>query len=397
MTDNNTPESVNFLMILNNIDWFWSHRLPLAHAIIKRGWKLHLATHGADMDPNLSKMGVRGCPLPPHGKASNILGQLILLWAMAKTIKQVKPDIIHAVTIRYAFYAGLVARIIGYKPIVFTVAGLGNLYTAPGIKFKMLRFFILPLFRFVFGGEGRSVIFQNPDDQRAMVSTNIVDQDRTCVIRGSGVNIKEFSFTPYVDTGERPIILFASRLLKEKGIADYIEAARLLKQKGVNARFVIAGEVYPDNPRSLTKEEVQGYHDEGVIEWLGRHDDMPALINQSMMMVLPSYYGEGVPKVLLESAAIGRPIITCDAPGCREAVEHEVNGLLIPPQSPQDLADAIESLINDPEKRLQYGAAGRKRVEEDFHSDAVVEQTMAVYDELLNVEPRQQQPLDKAA
>ena len=162
MSDQN-DKPLRFLMILNHIEWFWSHRLPLANAIINRGWELHLATHKAESDPNLAKMGVKGCALPHHGRASNIIAQLLLLWSLYKTIKAQKPDIIHAVTIRYAFYAGLVARLIGYKPIVFTIAGLGNLYTAPGIKFKILRLLVLPLFTWVFGGDGRRIIFQNSD------------------------------------------------------------------------------------------------------------------------------------------------------------------------------------------------------------------------------------------
>lgn len=389
---------LRFLMILNHIEWFWSHRLPLANAIINRGWELHLATHKAECDPNLAKMGVKGCALPHHGRASNIITQILLLLSLYKTIKAQKPDIIHAVTIRYAFYAGLVARLIGYKPIVFTIAGLGNLYTAPGIKFKILRLLVLPLFTWVFGGDGRRIIFQNPDDQGKMVDANIVDVKRTTVIRGSGVNIKEFSFTPYVKTTEKPVILFASRLLREKGIYNFIEAAIILRGRGVEARFVVAGEVYPDNTRSLSKGEIEAYHNDGIVDWLGRYEDMPSLITESMMMVLPSYYGEGVPKVLLEAAAIGRPVITCDAPGCREAVDHEVSGLLVRPQSSEELADAIQSLIENPEKCLEYGAAGRKRVEEDFHTDIVVDKTMAVYDELLgSIQKPSEDTLDKAA
>ncbi len=382
MTQKNNP---HFLMILNDIAWFWSHRLPLADAILKRGWALSLATHNAELDPNLQKMGVRGCALPKHARSLNPLAQLSLLWGVAKVIKQTKPDIIHAVTLRYAFYAGIVTRLMGYKPVTFTVAGLGSLYTAPGIKIKIIRFFALPLIRFAFGGAGKFIIFQNPDDQKAMLDAGIVKEERTVVIRGSGVNLKEFPFQPYQQKeGDKPIVLFTSRLLREKGITHFIQAARMLKSEGVEARFLVAGDVYEDNVRSLTRAEIQGFHDEGVIEWLGQCDDMPRLLAESMMVVLPSYYGEGVPKVLLETAAIGRPIITCDAPGCREAVEHDVNGVLVAPKAPKEIAAAIKDLINDSDKQKRYGAAGRKRVEEDFHVDHVVEKTMAVYDTLFS-------------
>lgn len=376
-------EPVKFLMILNHIDWFWSHRLPLAKAIMDKGWQLNVATNGADQDQAMRDLGVLGHDLPKIGRGSDIIGQLKLLWALFSTIKKTQPDIIHAITIRYAFYTGIVTRLMFYKPVTFTVAGLGSLYTAPGLKMKLIRAFVIPLMMFAFRGKGRYVIFQNPDDHKAMVDAGVVKDEQTTIIRGSGVDIQQFDYVPYEEREEEPIILFSSRLLQEKGIYDFIEAARILKNKGVKARFQVAGNVYPDNARSLTRKEMQGFHDEGVIGWLGQVDNMPDLLERSMMVVLPSYYGEGVPKVLLEAAAIGRAIITCDAPGCREAVEHEVNGELVLPQCPTELAEVIEKLIQDPDRRHCYGAAGRKRMEEDFHVERVVEKTLAVYDRAL--------------
>ncbi|HPF78636.1 MAG TPA: glycosyltransferase family 4 protein [Alphaproteobacteria bacterium] len=382
MTDTKDRQT-RFLMILNHIDWFWSHRLPLADAILKRDWELHLATHSADEDPKLKKMGVIGHGLPKMGRSINPISQLIQIRAMIKLVKETQPDIIHAITLRTAFYVGLATRLIGYKPVTFTVAGLGSLYTAPGLKMKMLRLLALPLIKFAFGGKGKFIIFQNPDDRNAMLQAGIVKEDRTTIIRGSGVDLKEFPYTPYEETDEEPIILFTSRLMREKGITDFIAAARILKEEGIKARFQVAGNVYPDNARSISKAEMDAAHAEGAIEWLGQCSDMPDLLTRCMMVVLPSYYGEGVPKVLLETASIGRPIITCDAPGCREAVEHEVNGELVLPQCPTDLALAIKKLIEDPERRHCYGAAGRRRMEEDFHVDSVVSRTMDVYDQLL--------------
>lgn len=376
-------KNIKFLMILNHLDWFWSHRLPLANAILKRGWELNVATHGAELEPRLQEMNVIGRALPKLGRSLNPFSQLNLMWGMYKKIKAVEPDVIHAITIRYAFYAGLVTRLIGYKPVTFTVAGLGSLYTAPGMKMKLLRFIALPLIKFAFGGKGKFIIFQNPDDRNAMLKANVVQEERTNIIRGSGVDLNEFPYQAYKETDEEPIVLFTSRLLKEKGITDFIEAARILKEEGVKAKFQVAGNVYPDNARSMTREEMQKFHDDGIIEWLGQVGNMPDLLRRSKMVVLPSYYGEGVPKALLEAASIGRPIVTCDAPGCREAVEHEVNGELVLPQCPTDLARAIKKLINDPERCHVYGVAGRKRVEEDFHVDSVVSRTMAVYDQLL--------------
>ncbi len=370
------------LMVLNDIAWFWSHRLPLANALLSKGWHLTLATAGAGNNKDLDAMSVAGVDLPEHGCSKNPLFHLQLLLSIRKSIKEMQPNIIHAITLRHAFYTGLVTRVMGYKPVIFTVAGLGSLYTSPKLKMRMMRIALMPLMRFAFGGKGKFIIFQNPDDQQAMVSASIISKDNSTIIRGSGVDLNEFSYADYVPQ-DNPIILFSSRLVKEKGIYDFIEAARILKAKNLSARFQVAGDIYLKNPNSLTHAEIQKFHDEGIIEWLGQCDDMPSVIASAQMMVLPSYYGEGVPKILLETAAIGRPIITCDAPGCREAVEHEVNGLLVAPQNSEALADAIELLLNDLDKSIEYGLAGRARVKKDFHVEAVVEKTLDVYNNLL--------------
>jgi glycosyltransferase involved in cell wall biosynthesis len=269
--------------------------------------------------------------------------------------------------------------VIGYKPVIFTVAGLGSLYTSPKLKMRIIRFVLMPLMRFAFGGQGSFIIFQNPDDQRVMIDGKIITQEKSTVIRGSGVDLNEFPYCKYSRKGT-PIVLFSSRLVKEKGIYDFIEAARILKKKNIYARFQVAGDVYLTNPNFISRKEIQKAHDEGIVEWLGQCKDMCAIISKAQMMVLPSYYGEGVPKILLEAASIGRPIVTCDTPGCREAVEHELNGLLVPPQNPQALSEAIELLLNDVDKGIKYGIEGRERVKKYFHVDKVVSSTLDVYD-----------------
>jgi glycosyltransferase involved in cell wall biosynthesis len=370
-------------MILNDIAWYWSHRQPLAKAILARGDTLSLATSGASVDSGVRDMGVTGYDLTEHGRGLGFLFHFKILWSIYGVIKKTKPDVIHAITLRHAFYTGIVTRFIGYKSVVFTVAGVGSLFTDQSSKMKVVRTLAIPLLRFAFKGKGRFLIFQNPDDRQLMLDHKVVNEEQTTIIRGSGVDLIEFPFTPEEQSDEAPIVLFSSRLIREKGIDDFIEAAKIIKDKGIKARFQIAGDVYEKNPNSLTREEMKGYHDDGIVEWLGQVSDMPKLFKEISIMALPSYYGEGVPKILLEAAAIGRPIITCDVPGCREAVIHEENGLLVPPKSPQDLAEAIESLLNDVQLRNQYGRAGRAMVEQDFHVDSVVSRTLKVYDQFL--------------
>lgn len=379
MSENNK----NILMIINDIAWYWSHRQPLAKAILARGDNLSLATSGAASDDGVKSMGVVGYDLPEHGKRLGFLFHFKILWSIFLIIRKSKPDIVHAITLRHAFYTGIATRIMFYKPVVFTVAGVGSLFTDNSPKMKFLRSIALPLLRFAFKGNGRFLIFQNPDDKKLMIDHKVVNENQTTIIRGSGVDLTEFPFTPEVKTEDDHVILFSSRLIREKGIDDFIEAARIIKSKDIKARFQVAGDVYEKNPNSLTREEIQKHNDDGIIEWLGQVSDMPKLFKNISIMVLPSYYGEGVPKILLEAAAIGRPIITCDVPGCREAVIDGQNGILVSPKSPKELAQAIETLLASIKLRNEYGRAGRSMVEEDFHVDSVVSRTLSVYDNLL--------------
>jgi glycosyltransferase involved in cell wall biosynthesis len=379
MSENNK----HVLMILNDIAWYWSHRQPLAKAILARGDKLSLATSGASIDAGVREMGVTGHDLIEHGRGLGFLFHFKILWSIFGVIKKTKPDVIHAITLRHAFYTGIVTRLMGFKSVVFTVAGVGSLFTDQSPKMKLVRTIALPLLRFAFKGEGRFLIFQNPDDRQLMLDHHVVNEEQTTIIRGSGVDRTEFPFTPEEQNNEDPIVLFSSRLIREKGIDDFINAAKIIKQKGVKVRFQIAGDVYEKNPNSLTREEIQGYHDEGIIEWLGQVSDMPTLFKKISIMALPSYYGEGVPKILLEAAAIGRSIVTCDVPGCREAVDNGKNGFLVPPKSPENLAFTIEKLLNDFDLRQSCGRAGRAMVEQDFHVESVVSRTLKVYDQFL--------------
>ncbi len=373
---------MKYLMILNDLAWFWSHRLPLARAIQKQGWDLSLATATASSDSRLKAMGVRGLDLPDHDSA---FSHALIIARIFKLIRREKPDIVHAITIRHAFYTGLVTRVLHYGPVVFTIAGLGSLFTSRTAKARLLRPLVKLLFRFAFARPGIHIIFQNMDDRTMMLDAGIITADQTTVIRGSGVDLQEFSFSEEVET-DRPIVLFVSRLLKEKGIGEFVEAARRLKRQGSAARFVVAGDFYSKNPHSLEPAVMEQWVREGIVEWLGHVQDMPSLLKKSALVVLPSYYGEGLPKALLEASATGRAIVTTDMPGCREAVIHDYNGYLVPPRDAQAVADAIARLMNDPQTRRAMGRHGRELAGRDFAVESVVSRTLAVYDRLLDRE-----------
>jgi len=244
----------------------------------------------------------------------------------------------------------------------------------------VLRQLIKPYYKISLAHPNSKVIFQNSDDQHYMIEQGICHADATVLIRGSGVDIHQFR--PAKKPAKTLKIIMAGRLLWHKGVGDFVEAARILRDKS-NLTFVVVGEVDHGNPTTVSEQQLQHWKAEGLIEWWRWRDDMPAVLAKAQIVCLPSFYGEGVPKILIEAAACGKAIITTDIPGCREIVQHDVNGLLVSPQQPVELASAILQLSKDSDARQRYGQNGRELVEREFSLERVVNETMTVYQGLL--------------
>lgn len=367
----------SLLYVINHPDWFWSHRLPLALGARDAGYRVMVAMPGGASDQRLRDMGFTGFDLP---EASGALGIFKTIFALRKLIVAQGPEIVHAITLKYAFMAGLAVRLAGRANVraVHTVAGLGYLFSGEGLKPKILRGLIGPFLKLALGGKNMRVIFQNPDDLNIFVRRGFVRPERTALIRGSGVDTSVF--TPREGAEEAPpIVLMPTRLVRDKGIWVFVEAAALLKAEGVNARFQIAGGVSRSNPLALTEAEMHDLCADAAAEWLGRVEDMPGLLSRAALVAYPSYYREGVPKVLLEAAAMGKAIVTTDHPGCREAVADGVNGLLFPVKDAWACAQAILALLDDPARRVAMGRAGRERAVTEFDAKLIVAQTLKVY------------------
>ena len=368
-----------FLLIVGNNQTFWTHRVGLAKAIMNDGYELHLATSDATNDKGLKKLGIIPHDLPPYTSSLNPFVQIQIFIKILRIIKTLNPQIIHAITIRYGFLTGFCCRILRLKtPAVFTIAGLGSLFTSDNMGVQCVRFVLARTMKFVFGGKNRAIIFQNSDDGKRLIALGAVSKENAHLVRGSGVDIHEFVVTPEPENAP-PVVLFCSRLLKSKGIGEFVHAARILKSKGVEARFVVAGDFALGNHDSVSSDDMKDWVEEGVIEWLGHCNDIVNLMAGCSIFTLPSYYGEGVPKVLLEAAASGRAIVTTTMPGCKDVVENDVTGILVEPRNAWALADALEKLIHDGVLRVQMGLAGRKRVEDYFALDIVNTKTLAVY------------------
>lgn len=373
--------SKKLLFVVNHAEFFVSHRLPIALAARDSGMQVSIATSSTPAVDVLEKEGflVHRLPLEPGGM--NPFKDAKLLWALVKLFRKERPDIIHQVTIKPVMYGSLAARLAKVPAVVNAMSGLGYLYINRGFKAALLRGVLTRLLRLGMCHPNLRFIFQNPDDREAFVKAGIIDLERVRIIKGSGVDPS--LYCPREQMLEGPIrVLFPARLLWDKGIGEFIEAVRLLKVKYPEVRFVIVGGADENNPKVVDESVVHGWVQEGLVQWWGMRQDMPEVLAQSHIVCLPSYR-EGLPKVLIEAASCGLPIVSTDVPGCREIVEHEKNGLLVPAKEYQSLADAIERLILSASLREAMGNRGREMVLQEFTLDRVVEQTLELYEESL--------------
>jgi glycosyltransferase involved in cell wall biosynthesis len=300
---------------------------------------------------------------------------------LMKVFRAVRPDVVHLVTIKPVLLGGLVARLAGVPAVVAAVSGLGFVFVARGIKAAMRRLLVGALYRVALGHKNLKVIFQNTNDLNILSKLANLPSRKVEMIRGSGVDLSIYEHAP-LQLG-LPVVLLASRLLVDKGVREFVNAARLLKLQGVSARFCLCGSVDLSNPTSLTDVELASWEKEGVIELWGQRSDMPQVLRKAYVVVLPSYYGEGLPKVLIEAAACGRAVITTDHPGCRDAIENCVTGLLVPVRNVPALAKAIQALINEPDRCQAMGNAARALAERAFDVRQVVASHLIIYQKLI--------------
>jgi glycosyltransferase involved in cell wall biosynthesis len=258
---------------------------------------------------------------------------------------------------------------------------MGYIALARGLRGEVLRLITRVLYRGFLPRRSSRVIFQNRSDRDHFLAARLVPEASVVVIPGSGVDIRRFHVTP--EPAGEPVVLMASRMLWDKGVGELVEASRLLRARGLKPRIVLAGRPDAGNPRTISQEQLRQWGADEGVEWVGHREDMPDLYARAQVVVLPSY-GEGLPKSLVEAAACGRAIIATDVPGCREAVDDGVNGLLVKSRDPVSLADAIQALLQDPDRRAAMGRRGRERAEREFSDEQIVGQTLAVYDELLS-------------
>lgn len=380
-----TPKSGSkLLFVVNDTRFFLSHRLPIAQAAARHGYTVHVATGDIKTEERriLDREGFDYHALPLSRRGMNPLKELATVWALYRLFRQLRPQIVHLVTMKPVLYGGVTARLARVPAVVQALSGLGYLFLGHhSARRQALRLALRPAYQRALGHPRARVIFQNPDDQALFVDRGLVRQDKARMIKGSGVDPDTFSpVQPSPELPEQPIVMLAARMLWDKGVGEFVDAAKLLKQKGVHARFVLAGGSDPGNPSAVSEDTLRQWHNEGTVEWWGHQTNMHKALSQAHIMCLPSYR-EGLPKVLIEAAACALPLVSTDVPGCREITRGGVNGRLVPPRDASALAVVLEELIDQPELCRRFGEAGRELVLREFTIDHVVRQTLAVYDE----------------
>jgi len=363
-------------------DWYFcSHRLPLARAARDAGLDVAVVTHVDKHGTQILKEGFRLVPLNLKRNGSNLVREMLLMLSLLSIYRREKPAIVHHVAMKPIIYGTIAARLTGVPVIINAFGGLGYLFSSSKFRAVILRRLVTLGLRMVLNDSRCRIIVQNPDDLQRLAKECDVDPNRITLIKGSGVDLKQFY--PSQEPIGVPLVVLASRMLWNKGIGEFVEAASILNKEGVAARFALVGESDDHNPLSIPGSRLKKWHADNRVEWWGYRTDMPSVLAQASVVCLPSYYGEGVPKILIEAAASGRPIVTTDMPGCREIVRDGENGLLVPVRNSRELARALGRLINDAPLRREMGYRGRRIVESEFSVESVVEETIQVYEEML--------------
>lgn len=368
------------LFFITNPAFLVSHRLPVALAARDAGYEVHVASMGGPAVAQLEALGFTHHALPLSRTSMRPWTEARSLWAIWRLFRRVRPDLVHTVTLKSVLYGGIAARLAGVPAYVAAISGLGYVFI-PGAGLRgLLRRLALILYRLALGHPNSRVIFQNTADRDVLAQAGAVRPGQAVLLRGSGVDLDRYAPAPWPP--EPVTVALAARLLRDKGVGEFIEAARLSAARGDGVRWRLAGSLDLENPASVQPEELRAWQADGVVEYVGECDDVAGFYAQAHIVTLPSYR-EGLPKSLIEAAACGRPVVTTDVPGCRDAIEPDVSGLLVPARDGRALADAIGRLAADAALRERMGAAGRALAERDFGLDGIVQAHLAVYRELL--------------
>lgn len=369
------------IFIVVNVDWFFlSHRKDVALVAQKTGWDVTIVTADTGKLNDIEAIGLKTINLPMSRSGMNIKEELGTLFFLRRLYKLEKPDVVHHVGMKTILWGTLAAKFAHVNGVVNAISGLGGFFAEEN---KGLMAKLMPkVLKFSHNRKNLLCIFQNDEDKGLYVRNGIIKSDQARYIKGSGVNLNEFCYTPEPAEGKTRVILTA-RMIVEKGIFILTEAAEKLRSKYEDkVEFLLVGGL-DDHPGAITKEQLDAVCDGSYIQWLGYRTDVKELLQSSHIVAFPSYYMEGLPKSLIEADAIGRPVITCNSVGCKETVIDGYNGYLIPTKDVDALVEKLDILLGDAKLRQEMGKNSRKYAEENFSIDVVIERHLKIYEELV--------------
>ncbi|UJF23146.1 glycosyltransferase family 4 protein [Shewanella sp. OMA3-2] len=366
------------LLFIVNVDWFFlSHRLPIALAAKQQGYEVHVACQMTKKGEALHHHGFVLHELPIVRNGTSLLQEYKTFSSIRKLVRKINPSLMHAITIKPVLYGGLATRF-STIPLVASISGLGYIFISEGVKATITRTLVAFLYRLALKRINIRVIFQNPTDKQLFESDNIIDAEQALIIRGSGVELDKYQVIE--EPKGAPVVMLLARLLIDKGVLEFIEAARLLKEQDVVCRMVLVGNL-DENPKSITKHQLAAWVDSGLVEYWGFSSNVNDSYAKSNIVVLPSYR-EGLPKSLIEAGAAGRAVITTDVPGCRDAITPNVTGILVDVKDAVSLATEIRRLCKDNQMRSAMGKEGRLLAESEFDIKTVISKHLDLYREL---------------
>ena len=368
------------IVLFANTDWYlYNYRLKLAEKLQSSNHKVLFLSPMGDYVEKIRQAGFNWIAFPLSRRGMNPFVEVRTIFRLVKRYRQEEPDVVHHFTIKCVLYGSIAAKLAHVPGIVNSITGKGILFS----QHSFLNILIRPIIRFVYKIclKDTKVIFQNQSDLVYFQNKKLIQPDHATLIPGSGVDLARFKQTLFPEG--TPLVILPARMLWSKGVSEFVEAAAIIAGSGRKIRFVLVGKPDVGNPDSIPLRKLKEWQKKGVVEWWGWRQDMPEVYQAASIVCLPSYYGEGLSKSLIEAAASGRPLIATDMPGCREVINNGVNGLLIQPNNAHQLADVILELVSDRKKMIEMGDESRKLAESLFSSKVIIEQTENIYNHLL--------------
>ena len=368
---------LRLILVVNDAGFFLSHRLPIALAARDAGYEVEIATSDGPAVDEIARQGFVHHRIAMIRRSASPIGDLHTILQLYGLFRSRRPDLVHLVTIKPVLFGGIAARLAGVPSVVAAVTGLGPGFSDLSIRGRLVRFIIGVLYRLALRHRHLRAIFQNEDDKNAILSLAMINDKNALVLAGSGVDLNAFHATPE-PPGPKTAVM-ACRLLRDKGVTEFVEAARRLRSSGADYRFLIAGDIDEGSPVSFERDEVAALGADGTAAFVGPQQDVRQLFANAHIVVQPTTFREGFPKVLAEAAAAGRATITTDVPGCRDAIEPNETGLLVPPGDVDALVGAIRLLLENATKRQAMALAGRALAERKFDVRFIVAAHLDLY------------------